>query len=89
MRDRGLKLAVVTDAHNGNALKRLKKAGSYEFFDAVISGDMSGKAKPSPKPFLLGMSNLGMSAGETILVGDSIRRDKSTGTSAGDNLHAE
>jgi hypothetical protein len=27
LRDRGLKLAVVTDAHYGNALKRLKKAG--------------------------------------------------------------
>jgi len=27
LRDRGLKLGVVTDAHNGNALKRLKKAG--------------------------------------------------------------
>ena len=37
--------------------------------------DMSGKAKPSPEPFLLAMSKLGVSASETMLVGDSIRRD--------------
>ena len=30
LRDRGLKLGVVTDAHNGNALKRLRKAGLEE-----------------------------------------------------------
>ena len=41
LRERGLKLGVVTDAHNGNALKRLKKAGLEEFFDAVITKDMS------------------------------------------------
>jgi len=75
LRDRGLKLGVVTDAHNGNALKRLKKAGLEEFFDAVITMDMHGKAKPSLEPFLLGMQLLGVSANETMLVGDSIRRD--------------
>ena len=75
LRDRGLKLGVVTDAHNGNALKRLKKAGLEGFFDAIITMDMHGKAKPSPEPFLLGMSKLGVKASETMLVGDSIRRD--------------
>jgi len=75
LRDRGLKLGVVTDAHNGNALKRLRKAGLEEFFDAVITKDMSGKAKPSLEPFLLSMKMLGVTAKETMLVGDSIRRD--------------
>jgi len=75
LRARGLKLGVVTDAHNGNALKRLKKAGLEKFFDAVITMDMHGKAKPSPEPFLLSMSKLGVNASETMLVGDSIRRD--------------
>ena len=37
--------------------------------------DMSGKAKPSPEPFLLGMKMPGVTAKETMLVGDSIRRD--------------
>ena len=75
LRDRGLKLAVVTDAHNGNAMKRLRKAGLEEFFDVIITMDMHGKLKPSPEPFLLGMKKLGVTASETMLVGDSIRRD--------------
>ncbi|MDO9035956.1 MAG: HAD family hydrolase [Methanoregula sp.] len=75
LRDSGLKLGVVTDAHNGNALKRLRKAGLEEYFDAIVTKDMHGKAKPSPEPFLLGMKMLGVTAMETMLVGDSIRRD--------------
>ena len=53
----------------------MKKAGLEEFFDAVITKDMSGKAKPSPEPFLLAMKKPGVNASETMLVGDSIRRD--------------
>jgi len=36
---------------------------------------MSGKAKSSPESFLLGMHLLGVTASETMLVGDSIHRD--------------
>jgi len=75
LRARRLNLGVVTDAYNGNALKRLRKAGLEEYFDAIITMDMSGKAKPSPEPFLLGMKMPGVTAKETMLVGDSIRRD--------------
>ena len=75
MRDRGLKPGVVTDAHNGNSLKRLRKAGSGAFFDAVIIMDMHGQAKPSPEPFLLAMKKPGVTASEGMLVGESIRRD--------------
>jgi len=75
LRDRELKLAVVTDAHNGNAQKRLRNAGLEEFFDALIPMDMSGKSKPSSEPFLLAMEKPSVSADETMLVEDSIRRD--------------
>ena len=75
LRDRELKLGVLTDAHNGNAMKRLKKAGLEEFFDVIITMDMHGKAKPSLEPFLFAMKQLGVTANETMLVGDSIRRD--------------
>ena len=40
-----------------------------------MTKDMHGKAKPSPEPFLLGMKMLGVTAKETMLVWDSIRRD--------------
>jgi putative hydrolase of the HAD superfamily len=83
LRDRGLKLAVVTDAHNGNAMKRLRKAGLEEFFDAIITMDMHGKLKPSPEPFLVAMKKLGVTPIESVLVGDSIRRDIAPAKSLG------
>jgi putative hydrolase of the HAD superfamily len=75
LKRRGLPLAIVTDAINGNALARLRKTGLAEFFDYVISYDMTGAKKPAPDAFLLALEKLGSKPSETLLVGDSIRRD--------------
>ena len=75
LKKRGFPLAVVTDAHRVNALMRLRKAGLDGFFDHVISYDMTGAKKPAPDAFLLALKQLGTSPSETLLVGDSIRRD--------------
>jgi putative hydrolase of the HAD superfamily len=75
----GLKLAVVTDALNGNATKRLKKAGLFEYFDVIVSADQSGKRKPEPDSIILALEKLGVKPEEAILVGDSIRRDIEAG----------
>jgi putative hydrolase of the HAD superfamily len=72
---RGLPLAIVTDAINGNALARLRKTGLDAYFDHVISFDMTGAKKPAPDAFLLALKKLGTGPSETLLVGDSLRRD--------------
>lgn len=75
LKRRSFPLAIVTDAHNGNALARLRKTGLSEFFDYVISYDMTGAKKPAPDAFLLALKKLGTLPSETLLIGDSIRRD--------------
>jgi putative hydrolase of the HAD superfamily len=75
LRRRGIPLAIVTDAINGNALARLRKVGLAEYFDHVISFDMTGAKKPAPDAFLLALKKLGTLPSETLLVGDSLRRD--------------
>ena len=75
LKRRGLPLAVVTDAHNGNALTRLRRTGLAGYFDHVISYDMTGAKKPAPDAFLLALKLLGTTPAETLLVGDSLRRD--------------
>lgn len=72
---RGLRMAIVTDAHNGNALRRLRKLDLERFFDALITCDMTGQKKPSLVPFILAMGMLGTTPGETLVIGDSLRRD--------------
>jgi putative hydrolase of the HAD superfamily len=83
LRNKGLKLAVVTDAHNGNAAKRLEKAGLLGYFDAVITAEMSGRPKPAPDSFLHALGMLGVQPGHTVLVGDSIHREIGPGNNLG------
>ena len=75
LRRRGFPLAVLTDAHNGNALARLRKVGLAEYLDYIISFDMTGAKKPAPDAFLLALKKLQTLPSETLLVGDSLRRD--------------
>ena len=83
LRGMGLKLAVVTDAMNGHAISRLKKAGLLHLFDVVVSADMTGKKKPEPDSIKLALQKLGVGAEEAVLVGDSIRRDIEAGRKLG------
>ena len=75
LKRRGFPLAVLTEAHNGNALIRLHRTGLAEFFDYVISYDMNGAKKPVLDLFFLAMKLLQTSPSETLLVRDGLRRD--------------
>ncbi|MEM0203812.1 MAG: HAD-IA family hydrolase [Archaeoglobaceae archaeon] len=83
LKSMGLKLAIVTDAENGNAIARLRKFGLEKYFDAIVSADMCGKMKPEPDSILLALSMLGVEAREAVIVGDSIRRDILAGKKLG------
>ncbi|HZD42555.1 MAG TPA: HAD family hydrolase, partial [Methanomicrobiales archaeon] len=50
-------------------------AGLFEHFDCIVTPDRTGKRKPEPDPFLFALRHMGVTAEETILVGDSMRRD--------------
>ena len=83
LKSKDLKLAVVTDAENGDALKRLKKAGLLYYFDVIVSADMTGKRKPEPDSIKMALNKLGVDAKEAILIGDSINRDIEAGKRLG------
>jgi putative hydrolase of the HAD superfamily len=75
IRNRSMKMAVLTDAHRENALLRLEKLDLVQYFDHIITTDMTGAKKPALEPFLLALKMLGTNPDETLLIGDSIRRD--------------
>jgi putative hydrolase of the HAD superfamily len=79
LKGRGLKLAVVTDACDGNATARLRKANLLHLFDVVVSAEMTGRKKPNPDSIKFALDRLEVKAEEVILVGDSIRRDIEAG----------
>ena len=71
----GYNMGIVTDAHSRDATMRLLKTGLLEFFCCMVSYDMVKVKKPDPAPFQFALEMLKASPSETILVGDSLRRD--------------
>ena len=71
----GLKLAIITDADSYHALARLTRVGLLDYFDLLVAADMTGTKKPDPAHFLFALEALGIKPGESLVVGDSIRRD--------------
>jgi len=70
-------LAAVIDIWSPKRawLKEFQRAGISDLFSAVSFSSDHGMVKPSPKPFQLVLSQLGISGSEAIVVGDSPRRD--------------
>jgi FMN phosphatase YigB (HAD superfamily) len=78
-------LAAVIDIWSPKAawLKEFERAGISGLFSATSFSSDHGMVKPSPKPFELVLSQLGVSRSEAIVVGDSPRRDLGGARSAG------
>ncbi len=75
LKDRGIKVGIVTDAPRVKAWIRLAEIGLHNEFDVVVTYDDSKVEKPNKKPFLLAMRKLGVRPNEAIFVGDNINRD--------------
>ncbi len=75
LKQKGLKLAIVSDAPILQAWTRLTEMKIQEFFDAVVTFDDTGERKPSKKPFEKAIEQLGMKPEEVLHVGDWPERD--------------
>lgn len=71
LRDKGLKLACVTNKPEKFTLPLLQKSGLAEFFEIVVSGDSLPKKKPHPMQLQHICAKLDVHTFEAMLVGDS------------------
>lgn len=71
----GYSMGIVTDAHSRDATRRLEKSGLLSFFCCMVSFDMVKIKKPAPDPFLFALEMMKTSPADTVLIGDSPRRD--------------
>ena len=83
LHSRGYAMGIVTDAYSRDATLRLEKTGLLEFFCCMVSYDMVKVKKPDLEPFRLALEMLKASPDETVLVGDSPRRDIEPGRNLG------
>ena len=75
LKQKKLKLGIVTDAPQRNAWLRLVEMRLQHFFDAVVCFEQTKKLKPSKLPFKKALSMLQVSAENCIMVGDWPERD--------------
>lgn len=64
-------VAVATATDRERAERYLKKIGAYEYFDAVICGDMVKNGKPEPDIYITAAAELGLSPEECAAFEDS------------------
>ncbi|WP_026289793.1 phosphoglycolate phosphatase [Thioalkalivibrio sulfidiphilus] len=78
----GLRLACVTNKAEQFTLPLLRDMGILDDFELVVSGDTLPVKKPDPAPLLYAASKLGVTPGESLMVGDS-RSDVKAARAAG------
>lgn len=66
-----IKIAVATSTQKEAAEKYFKLANVYEYFDALVYGDMVTKGKPNPDIFQLAAKKLGLCEKECVVFEDS------------------
>ena len=75
LRERGLKLAIISDAPRLNAWIRLVEMKLSYFFDVVVTFDDTGKRKPHRAPFEAALKKIKVRPEECLMVGDWPERD--------------
>ena len=75
LKEKGLKLAVVSDAPRLQAWTRLVSLSLDDFFDVIVTFEDTRSRKPSKKPFLKALKVLNVKPEDTLMVGDWIERD--------------
>jgi putative hydrolase of the HAD superfamily len=75
LKEKGLKLGIVSDAPRMRAWLRLSEMNLTEYFDLVVTLDDTGKRKPHKMPFEAALKKLAMPAERILFVGDRPDRD--------------
>lgn len=75
LKQKGVKLAVLSDAPRINAHIRLVEARLDNLFDLIITYDDVKELKPSPKGFNLILKTLKVKPNECLMVGDNPPKD--------------
>jgi len=83
LQDAGIGLAVVTDAESSQARRRLDKTGLIDYFEAVVTPEVSSRRKPEPDSLLYALRRLDTAPEKGMMVGDSLVRDIAPGRHLG------
>lgn len=72
LRQRGYVLGVVSSRHMLSLLQICDLQGITEYFSTIYGVDRVSRPKPAPDTVLLALKELGISPGESLVVGDTV-----------------
>ncbi len=72
MREKGLRMACVTNKPMAFTLPLMEKTGLRDYFEIVYGGDSFAKKKPDPMQLLQVCKDFGLHPSEVVAIGDSI-----------------
>ncbi|MBI4452326.1 TIGR02253 family HAD-type hydrolase [Candidatus Woesearchaeota archaeon] len=75
LKQKGIRIAIVSDAPRLKAWIRLVSMKINHYFDLVVTFDDTGEYKPSNKPFKVVFDKLNLNPEECLMVGDWPERD--------------
>tara|TARA_Y100000310_G_C20658864_1_gene803554 strand:- start:1682 stop:2353 length:672 start_codon:yes stop_codon:yes gene_type:complete len=75
LKNKNLKLAILSDAPRLKAYLRLASMKLTNFFDVVVTFDDTKTLKPSTKPFKVALKKLNLKPENCLMVGDRPERD--------------
>jgi putative hydrolase of the HAD superfamily len=70
LKSSGMKLAIITNGPVSWQMRKIRQCGIEPFFDNILVSEAEGIAKPSPQIFMRALDRCGVTASETIFVGD-------------------
>ncbi|MCF6325687.1 MAG: HAD family hydrolase [Devosiaceae bacterium] len=82
LNETGTKMALVTSSPRNLLFQGMGRHDVEKYFSSIITGDESKAHKPHPAPFLETLEKTGMSAEETLIIGDA-KTDIFAGKAAG------
>lgn len=71
LREKGIRLAVVTADETEDAIKHLEWLGILDYFETIVGNDQVQRGKPNPDMVHLACERLGLSPFEVAVVGDT------------------
>lgn len=72
LKEKGIKMAVVSNGNKSEIPKYLKNGGIYEFFQVIITADDVKEPKPASEPILRALRELNVSKEKCLMVGDTL-----------------
>jgi len=71
LKEKGLKLAVVSSKRRDFVVRGLRQTGLLDFFDYIVAADDVNEPKPDAEGILKAMNHYGVTQAECLMVGDN------------------